>query len=211
MAHKKFIPTAEDGRDMSEELQAFATFIGLESSAAKRYSILLVLELFAGLKSGHLNPAKVVCEIDALEGKGLPSQLKPPVLFKHPPLQGLWHKHYLEDGLRAVAINVQKGMVKFGIPAFQQQVNEALAAGEERYVSEGDCKSIADDIVQGNWLRLSSSSALTGEWIVYAEHQGKNYYLCLGKHDSGDDKIREQIDAICVHEFPFLTSLLPGI
>jgi len=198
---------------MSAELTNFANFIGLEAVAPGRYSILLVLGLFGGCKSGLLNPAKVIHEIKALEGIGTPSQLKPPILFKSPksPLKGLWHKHYLEDGLGSMAINLKKGIDKYGLPLFKQRMREAEEAGEERYVSIEDCKLLADDAVQGNWMRLASAGALTGEWIVYAQHKGENYYLCLGKHDSGDGYLREQIEAICFHEFPFLATLLTDV
>ena len=208
MAHKKFTATDDNGMDMSAELANFANFIGLDTAAPNRYSILLVLGLFGGYKSGHLNPAKIIHEIKALEGIGTSSQLKPASLFKHPPLKGLWHKHYLEDGLRPFAINIQKGLKKHGIPFVKQRILEAQIAGEERYVSIEDCKLIADDVIHGNWMRLAKSEALTGEWIVYAQHEGKNYYLCLGKHDSGDDELRKQIEVVCCQEFTFLTTLL---
>lgn len=55
---------------------------------------------------------------------------------------------------------------------------------------------------------MASAGELTGEWIVYARHEGVNYYLCLGKHDSHDDHLRSHIDGICCKEFPFLTALL---
>jgi len=186
MAHKKFTATDDNGMDMSAELANFANFIGLDTAAPNRYSILLVLGLFGGYKSGHLNPAKIIHEIKALEGIGTSSQLKPASLFKHPPLKGLWHKHYLEDGLRPFAINIQKGLKKYGIPFVEQRIREAQIAG----------------------VRLAKSEALTGEWIVYAQHEGKNYYLCLGKHDSGDDELRKQIEVVCCQEFTFLTTLL---
>ncbi|MFZ0693285.1 MAG: hypothetical protein WAN51_03910 [Alphaproteobacteria bacterium] len=208
MRGKKFIATAANGEDKTAELTNFASFIGLEAAALGRYSMLLVLELFGGLKSGRLNPAKVVHEIKALEGIGVRSQLKPPGPFKHPPLKGLWHKHYLEDGLGAMAINLKKAIGKYGLPLFKQRMREAQKAGEERYVSMEDCKSLADDAVQGNWMRLAGDKALTGEWIVYAQHERANYYLCLGKHDSGDDNLRKQIEALCCQEFPFLITLL---
>jgi hypothetical protein len=54
-------------------------------------------------------------------------------------------------------------------------------------------------------------ASFLGEWIVYARDDGANYYLCLGLHDSGDDYLRSQIDAICCQEFPFLTALLSTI
>jgi hypothetical protein len=193
---------------MTAELTNFVNVIGLESAASGRYSILLALGLFGGFKSGRLNPAKVIHEIKALEGLGKQSQLKPPVLFKQPPLKGLWHKHYLEDGRAALAFNVKKGLSKYGLPLFKQRMLEAEEAGEKRYVTMEDIKSLADDAVSGNWMRLASEGALTGEWIVYAQHEGANYYLCLGKHDSGDDVLRGQIDAMCCQEFPFLKTLL---
>jgi len=209
MTGKKFTLTAANGEDMTAEITNFANCIGLERAAPGRYSILLVLGLFGGFKSDCLNPAKVVHEINALEGIGNPSQLKPPIQNKHPPLKGLWHKHYLEDGLSAMAINMQKGLKKYGLPLFKQRIHEAQEAGEERYVSTEGIKSMVDDAVHGNWMRLATAEALTGEWIVYAQHAGKNYYLCLGTHEKSEhENLRKQIDALCCQEFPFLSTLL---
>jgi hypothetical protein len=195
---------------MTAELTEFAASIGLDRVAPGRYSFALVLGLFGGFKSGHQNPAKIVREIEALEGIGPPSQLKPPGRFNHPPLKGLWHKHYLEDGLRATAINAMKGLNRFGSPLFRQRMQEADDVGEVRYVTEEDIAALAHDVVHGNWERMASAAELTGEWIVYAQHEGSNYYLCLGRHDSGDDYLRSQLDAICCQEFPFLMDLLPA-
>ena len=207
----KFVVTAANGDDMTVELTDFAASIGLDRVAPGRYSFALVLGLFGGFKSEHQTPAKVVREIEALEGIGPPSQLKPPGRFKRPPLKGLWHKHYLEDGLRATAINVRKGIKRYKSPLFRQRTQEAQDAGEVRYVTREDIALLADDIVHGNWRRMASAGELTGEWIAYAQHEGANYYLCLGRHDSGDDYLRSQIDAICCQEFPFLSTLLPLI
>src|SRR5580704_18889283 len=89
----KFIATAANGDDMTAELTAFAASIGLDRVAPGRYSFALVLGLFGGFKSGHQNPAKIMREIEALEGIGPPSQLKTPGSFNHQPLKGLWHTH----------------------------------------------------------------------------------------------------------------------
>lgn len=204
-----FRPTDNEGNDMSPELASFAEFIGLTSAAPDRYSILLVLQLYAGMKSGHLYPAKVIYEINALEGSGPPSQLKAPILFKHAPLQGLWHKHYLEDGLSSMAKNLQRGLLKFGIPSFVEGVRESQATGIERQMTADNVKAVVDDVVRGNWLRLGSSASLTGEWIIYADHDSKKYYLCLGKHQKSEHQtLRDQIDAVCCNEFEFLAGLL---
>lgn len=162
-----------------------------------------------GFKSGHLNPAKVIREIEALEGLGEPSLLKPPILNKHPPLKGLWHKHYLEDGVGAMAFNLRKGLGKYGLPLFSQYIREATTTGEERFLNAEDCNAIVNDAVLGNWSRLVDAAELTGEWIVYARHEGLNYYLCMGTHDKDEhETLRTQIDTLCCQEFPFLATLL---
>jgi hypothetical protein len=200
--------TSNDGGDMTSEVIQFAEMIGIERAASGRYSILLLLALFGGAKSGKINPAKVVHEIQSLEGLCEESHLKPASLFKHAPLQGLWHKHYLQDGLPSMAINLRKGINKNGLPWLEQQIVDAKASGVDKFLTEQDCAKIAYDAVIGNWGRLVDESALTGEWIIFAKHQGKNYYLCLGEHTSGDDMLRSQIDAVCVKEYPFLVDIL---
>jgi hypothetical protein len=133
MTDNKFSVTA-NGEDITEKITNFALIIGLETAAPDRYSMLLVLSLF----SGAVNPAKVVHEIQALEGKGgRPSQLKPPTQFKRPPLKGLWHKHYSPGGIKSTAINILKGLKVHGMPLFEQRTREAQEAGEERYVFYG--------------------------------------------------------------------------
>jgi len=201
--------TDSDDIDVTEELAAFADIYGLERAASGRYSLLLLYSLYYWAKAGRLNPAKVMEEIEALEGLREASRTKPASIFRrNHPLKGLWHKHYLEDGLPSMAINLQKGMRKYGIPFAEQMVEQAQKSGEKRYFSEKDIPSIVHDAVEGNWKRLMRESALTGQWIVFAQHGGKNYYLCLANHTTGDQKIRDQIDAICVQEFPFLKGIL---
>lgn len=204
-----FSARTEDGKDVFAELQNFANGIGLEQAAPGRYSFLLVLGLFGSLKAGVLDPAKVVHEIRALEGIGPPSQLKPPIQNRHQPLKGLWHKHYMEDGVRSTAINVRKGLKRHGIPLFEQRIQEAEEAGQERYLSGEDIPALVNDTIGGNLGRLAAAEALTGEWIMFAQHEGRNYYLCLATHECNThDHVRRQIDVVCCLEFPFLSAVL---
>lgn len=197
-----------NGEDRSEEVRSFAQWIGLEAATSGRHSTRLVVELFVrSVLVGQLNPAKVVREIQALEGKGRGTSTKPPQPFKHPPLRGLWHKHYVADGISTMARNLLNGLRKDGLPEIQRRVREAESAGEERYFTTDDIGAITHDAVIANWQRRSSAKELTGEWIIYAQHGGNNYYLCLGQHDSGDDVLRANIE-ICIAEFPFLAETL---
>jgi hypothetical protein len=106
-------------------------------------------------------------------------------------------------------MNVQRGLNRHGIPLFEQRIREAEAAGEERYMSAEDIPALVNDVIGGNLRRLADAEALTGEWIMFAQHEGKNYYLCLATHErSTHDYVRRQIDALCCREFPFLSSML---
>ena len=203
-----FKATREDGTDMTPNLLEFAETIGIERIAPGRYSLLLLLVLYGASQAGRLNPAKVIHEIESLEGLRGESSLKPATQFLSEPLKGLWHKHYLQDGLPSMAINLRKGIKRHGLPWFDAQIEQAQASGEEKYLTAQDCGRIAHDAVVGNWERLVKESALTGEWIIFAKHQGQNFYLCLGQHKSGDEALREQIDAVCLQEFPFLSKIL---
>ena len=51
-----------------------------------------------------------------------------------------------------------------------------------------------------------ANNKLTGEWIVFAKHQGQNYYLCLTNHESGDENIAQSIKSACVPQFSFLNT-----
>ncbi|APO97415.1 hypothetical protein [Xanthomonas vesicatoria] len=204
----QFEATRDDGSDATPELLSFSAAIGLESVVPGRYSVLLLLQLFGAAKSGMLNPAKVVSQIRILEGVAAANGLKAATQFKRPPLEGLWHQHYLEDGLPNLAINLKKGMCRLGIPSFEKKIADAEASREERYVTEADIAEIAYDVVVSNFERLKDDESLTGEWIIFAKHNEKNYYLILGKHNSGDELLRSQIDAFCLAEFPFLKTIL---
>jgi hypothetical protein len=204
-----FALKGQDGQDMMPELLLCASTFGLDRAAPGRYSMLLLLHFYGGCKSGTVDPWKVVHEIKALEGTGPPSQLKRPTQNKYPPLKGLWHKHYQQNGLRSLAMNIGKALKRYGLPYAQQKVDEAKASGEQRYFSREDINPIINDALHKNFVRLGRDSAVSGEWLVFAKHEGKNYYLCLSTHDlSQHAQVRQTIDAICCREFMFLSSLL---
>jgi hypothetical protein len=195
--------TPEDAK-LIEEINAFCRRIKLDDATNGRHSLVLLLDLYFGaVVRGSLDPFKVILEIQALEEGANPSRTKPPALFTGPLLGGLWHKHYLEIGVPSLAKNLRKGLNMYGMPAFERKIQAAKDANEERFLEKEDVAELVNEVVHGHYTRLAEESKLTGEWLVFAKHEGKNYYLCLGKH--GDDKsIRARIEAACFAEFPFL-------
>lgn len=199
--------TGNDG-DATDEVTSFIEMTRLDRIAPNRYSFLLVLQLFAGWKSGRQGPEKIIHEIQALES-GTTTGFKAPIKNKHPPLKGLWHKHYLQDGLVSLTKNVKLAHDKYGLPFFEQKVREAKEAGEKRFITADDARAIANDFVHGNLGRRRDDKAMTGEWLMFAKHEGQNYYLAITTHDKSDHPyIRQQIDSICCNQFTFLSKLL---
>jgi hypothetical protein len=191
------------------EIRDFAACIGLTHAAPDRCSRLLMFELY--VRSFYpvpvpIHPAKVVAEVRAMEGIGRPQGTKPATQFKHPPLQGLWKKHYLMGGLQSVAANIQLG---FGRKeknlrrAIEQNWNPATAHLPPEMVSQ----NIANATVK-LYAERSCEQGLTGEWIIYTQHGGQNYYLCLALHNEGDANVFDRIAKGCVYDFPFLRSQL---
>lgn len=201
-----------EGQQLVNEINSFCQAIQLDDATKGRHSILLMLDLYFGsVVQGHLNPAKILAEIRALEFSEVTSRTKPAEPFKGPLLGGLWHKHHLESGIPSLAKNLKRGLHIYGMPTFEQKVRDAEEANEERFITEADVAQLVHDVTTKNYERLADESRLTGEWVIFAKHEGENYYLCLGKHDSGDEHIRAQIEAACYAEFPFLKDILPPL
>jgi hypothetical protein len=197
-----------NNEDKTDELNEFVRFLRIPEEILPRCSLLLILQLYHfTILERTLNPAKVVDEILGMEGLKK-SITKEGALFKKEPLKGLWHKHYFADGLNVMSINIRNALDKYGIPWFSQKIKEVKESGEERYVSQEDIAKIVDEVVSGNWERKVADGGITGEWLIYAKHEDKPYYLCIAKHDSGDINIRKLIDDFCLVEFPFLNDIL---
>jgi hypothetical protein len=198
---------AINGEDFTESICTFARSLGLDEMAPNRCSSLLLIQLFALAATTNGNAAyRIAREIHGLE-TGSPSMTKEETQFTGTPLRGLWHKHYLPDGIGAFAINLRNGLKKDGLPLLDGLLREVTESEKECYVSEV-AGLIAHDAVVGNWERRTGAKQVTGEWIVFARREGQNYYLCLGTHKAGDSVIRHQIDSVCVEEFPFLSDVL---
>ena len=77
---------------------------------------------------------------------------------------------------------------------------------ESDFQRDGHAGNAVHRIVLDGYQARHAANQMTGEWIVYAEVAGVNYYLTLASHDEA----RENQDAIlaraqsCITEFPEL-------
>jgi len=193
--------------DIYARMWAFYLALNHDRIFGRRCSSQILLDLFFGTSIFGLHPLTVIDEIKSLENHTI-SQTKQAKQFRGSHLCGFWHKHYMNGGAASLAQNVKNALNEYGIPFFEQQMAEAQAAGEKRFVTKEDLPEIVNDVLTNNLARRRSEGKMTGEWIVYAQHENQNFYLSLAKHNDSDQEIRERIERICVREFPFLKNVL---
>jgi hypothetical protein len=189
------------------EVRRFAEAIGLERVAPERSSMILKFELYCHtffVPNSSIHANKIVAEIRGLEGHGRRVGTKSAKQFKYPPLNGLWKKHYLVGGLASMARNIQIG---FG--SGQRELKKIIGKNFDPTTANFSPENIPKiaKAVTNIYADRSHKQRLTGEWIIFAKHEGRNYYLCLATHDEAKNypaDLFERIKLGCSYEFPFL-------
>jgi len=127
--------------------------------------------------------------------------LKPATQFTREPLRGLWHKHWFSA--RFLPANLLAAMSRRDSMDFIWEI-----ANEGDLLTEDIIKQIAHRLTITAFEKRSATKKMTGEWIVFLKHDEMNYYLCLGTHQTGDQRILDKIDSICRLDFPDLQAWL---
>lgn len=197
--------------DKKNEIINVLSIIGITEEILDRCSLIFIMQLYGTFMSRAENPYIIGNEILHLEGvshRG-ESRTKPAAVFNRKVyLRGLWHKHYMGSSVSDMAMNLKNALYTYGLPKLKADVEEVERSGEERFFTPEDAGRIAHEAVVDNFIRRSQEQKLTGHWIIYAIHEGQNFYLSLGRHDSDEAEIRRNIDAISLLEFPFLSDVL---
>lgn len=181
----------------NQELRHYAECSGLNNHIEGRYSWFFVFNLIFLERVHGISPSHIIYEIRHLEDGSRPTRTKPEAQFMRTPLKGLWHKHYFSEHF--ILRNIRNHMTEPRVRAIVREVSSQNA-------SHGDkVKALVHRITTGSIEERASSNQITGEWIVFAKHEGKNYYLCLTTHATDDERISENIRAACGLQFPFLS------
>src|SRR5690606_2262666 len=131
--------------------------------------------------------------IELIEQKKCKTERKP---FKKLPLKGLGHVHH---GAYAT----------MGYSAVKNCIDYWYYNGKLKENKKEELQILLDESENNLAARMYSKAifalktkGLTGEWLIFKKHEGINYYLCLAKHDEGDDVIYERKIEPCLNEFP---------
>jgi len=189
----------------SDDLKGYAKAMRLDLYAEGRYSWLLVLNMLSYEQLYRINPFQIVDEIRTLEDSAKVTRTKPASQFTRAPLKGLWHKHFF--CARFLPRNM---MNHLSGGKLEKLVNEIIDPSKSPVVTEGMIRELSHRVTVEAFEQRAADGNLTGEWIVFAKHEGKNYYLCLATHGTGDASIYNSIRVACWPQFPFLADTSPN-
>jgi hypothetical protein len=74
-------------------------------------------------------------------------------------------------------------------------------------VTKDALEELAHRAVHEALEQRGDNGKLTGEWVVFAKHDGKNYYLSLNAHHAGDQNVHDCIMQLATKDFPDLSAL----
>lgn len=177
-------------------------------SYAERVSLSLAVRLLDRTDQ-HFDPFAVLDELDHLEGLRSFSRTKPESPFKGPHLKPFWHKHFSSSRHLIKNIGIRWNIAGNGNKDLDRMILDI--ANEHGEDSEQWINQLVHRLVIGGYEERVARG-LTGDWIIFAKHEGKNYYLDLATHDEGTSERAEvlarKLRRGCFAEFPFVFSPL---
>lgn len=170
---------------------------------ADRFSFGFVVNLLQ-LKMKQNEDHLVLDEVDHLEGLRSHTQTRVEEQFRHPPLCPWWHKHF--SAPRHIPRNIAE---RWGLTGNGNR--DLLAMIKDVAKTYGDQIGVWQDVIAHRFVMDGHADRaarwLTGDWIIFAKHEGKNYYLGLATHKEAKDdpqglyrRLRNMGEA----EFPFV-------
>ncbi|MDQ1832766.1 hypothetical protein [Massilia scottii] len=186
-----------------EELEKYAAHYKLNQIIPGRYSSLFIFNLMNLERVFHIDATPVISEIMHLEDQGPGLQMKPATEFRGEHLKGLWHQHFFVVHPSALANNIQSHLGKDGL---KRLVTKHLPMGET--ITSSALKSLSHAIVMESLEARAEAEKLTGEWIIFAKEENKNYYLSIETHQQPDERVAGNLRVACLPQFPFLSKYL---
>ncbi len=183
----------------SEKLVAFKNFYTSDADLSSRMSELLWFDIYVLDVEFGVSPHDVLRSITNMEDGEPHSGIKPATAFNRPPLRGLWHKHFFSAHF--LVNNMALALGKNGL---EELIEEVMDPTKSSTITKEMIEELAHRVTHEPVEMRDQQGKLTGEWVIFAKHDGKNFYLCLNTHSAGDQFIYDRITEHCVRDFPDL-------
>ena len=182
-------------------------FCGVDTA---RVSHLLLAQLSSIRKYRVLNSFAVTDVIQKLEGVGRAGLEVHEKAFKHLPLKGLWKAHFFDASFLMRNLVNEWGLEFVESKKFETLCASVSADEEHNPSPHGWQGRLTHQFTIGGFKARAQRKKMTGEWIIFGRHEGKNHYLCVAKHSTSkesDEEIYAGIKYFCELEYPFLFTI----
>lgn len=179
--------------------------IGFCQIDLSRVSQFLSIQLASISKYRVYNSFSITDVIQDLEGVGRGCKRRV-AQFKHPPLKGFWKVHFFDPRFMVKNLINHWGLERANSPKLNNLFLRIDIEEEKSPSTHGWHGRLAHEMTIMGYEERARKNNLTGEWIVFLKHKGKNYYLCISRHTSPEDDrdVYEFLKNICEYEYPFL-------
>ena len=179
-------------------------FLHLENTEISK---LLLWQLYYFHSNRIFSIYYILDEIKYLEGITKATRTKKEEEFKGQYLRGLWHKHFYSNRFIYTNIINYWEMKKKANSKLDKLIDEVFQSSESDYITEEMINLFAYKLTDDPFRNKILRGTCTGEWIVFAKSNNKNYYLVLGQHND-DENIYKLISRYCLTEYPDLKTLI---
>ncbi len=188
-----------------DQVRSFKEFVTCKAPYANRVSLGFAYGLALLDKQFREGP-DILRELDVLEGLISHSSIKEATQFKRQPLHPFWHRHFSTARHLIRNIGERWGLGKGGNHDLSERIaEEAVAYGDQPDLWQ---KRIVHNLVIGGLEDRSAAQRMTGDWIIFAKHEGQNIYLGLAAHQKAehdaDQLLYDKLRQGSAWEFPFL-------
>ena len=178
--------------------------IGFHGLDISRISSIFIVQVMQMQGNRVINTHQMLDEVKFLEGLGKQPRTKKAEEFKRLPLKGLKKTHFTNANFIVKNMGSHFGLERGGNKMLDRLIKKAFDQNTSGYVDDDFANFIAHKLTIGMLEERAANHRITGEWIVFQEYEGKNYYLTLGAHNEGDDNIYKRVCDSYELDFPFL-------
>ncbi|MEH0862270.1 hypothetical protein [Halobacteriovorax sp. DPLXC-1] len=194
---------------MKFTLEQTIEILGLNQIENAIFSSLFIQQLYNGINTYNVDSGAVVRAIRGI-GSSTQKKISKERQFYGEELKGLHYIHWFEA--RFIVKNLSnhwkldcENSMKFHSQTKQSFSKQGIRIGD--YISEEAINQFTHDFVQGFHDRALSNK-LTGERVIYLNHNDERYFLTLAFHSESDEEVRQRIEKFCFSEWPFIKDYL---